>query len=152
MRGYFEIGIYATKTDLNVGTLWRSAYQLGAAGIFTIGARFQKEAADTTKCYRHVPLREYKLFDEFRIGMPSEVELIAIEMGGQSLTDFQHPIRAMYLLGAEDFGIPDWLLRQCNRIVSIPSIRIRANSYNVSAAGTLVMYDRAEKRGDFKST
>lgn len=31
-RGYFEIGVYHPKTPMNVGTLWRSAYQLGAAG------------------------------------------------------------------------------------------------------------------------
>ena len=40
MRGYFEIGIYRTKCDANVGTLWRSSFQLGASGIFTIGKRF----------------------------------------------------------------------------------------------------------------
>jgi len=28
---YFGIGIYQGKTESNVGTLWRSAYQLGAA-------------------------------------------------------------------------------------------------------------------------
>ncbi len=36
---YFEIGIFHPKTKENIGTLWRSAYQLGAAGIFTIGKR-----------------------------------------------------------------------------------------------------------------
>lgn len=46
MRGYFEIGIYNNKTPSNLGTLWRSAYQLGAAGIFVIGQRYPKQASD----------------------------------------------------------------------------------------------------------
>jgi len=36
--GYFEIGILHPRNSANVGTLWRSAYQLGASGIFIIGA------------------------------------------------------------------------------------------------------------------
>lgn len=35
---YFAIGIYHPKTEMNMGTLWRSAYQLGASYIFTIGS------------------------------------------------------------------------------------------------------------------
>lgn len=30
---YFEIGIFHPKHGENIGTLWRTAYQLGAAGI-----------------------------------------------------------------------------------------------------------------------
>ena len=67
MRGYFEIGIYHTKTSANVGTLWRSAYQLGAMGIFTIGKRYPKQASDTVKCFKHVPMREFVCFEDFLI-------------------------------------------------------------------------------------
>jgi tRNA(Leu) C34 or U34 (ribose-2'-O)-methylase TrmL len=44
---YFEIGIYHPKTRNNVGTLWRSAYQLGASGLFTIGRRYERQSSDT---------------------------------------------------------------------------------------------------------
>ena len=37
--GFFAVGVYNSKSADNVGTLWRSAFQLGAAYIFTIGAR-----------------------------------------------------------------------------------------------------------------
>ena len=43
---YFEIGIFHTKTEQNVGTLWRSAFQLGAAGVFTIGKRYDNILID----------------------------------------------------------------------------------------------------------
>jgi len=44
--GYFEIGVYGAKRETNVGTLWHSAYQLGASGIFVIGRRYQKQSRE----------------------------------------------------------------------------------------------------------
>lgn len=82
-RGYFEIGIYMNKTPYNLGTLWRSAYQLGAAGIFTIGHRYKTQASDTLKTYRHVPLRQYENFDQFLAARPHDCPLIGIEFGGK---------------------------------------------------------------------
>eukprot|EP01047_Picozoa_sp_COSAG01_P129466 COSAG01_NODE_58919_length_303_cov_0.759804_1_plen_52_part_10 len=35
--GFFGIGIVHGKSRANQGTLWRSAYQLGAAFTFTVG-------------------------------------------------------------------------------------------------------------------
>ena len=140
MRGFFEMGIYNTKSSLNVGTLWRSAYQLGASGIFTIGKRYKRQASDTLKTYRHVPMREYQTFDEFINNRPKGAMLIAVEMGGVQLSDFHHPQQAIYLLGAEDNGISHNILRQCNHVISIESVRTQ--SYNVAVAGSIVMYHR----------
>ena len=38
-RGYFGVGIYQPKHWENVGTLWRSAYQLGASFLVVVGSR-----------------------------------------------------------------------------------------------------------------
>ena len=146
MRGYFEIGIFHGKTPENVGTLWRSAYQMGAAGIFTIGRRYPKQASDTVQAYRHVPLRNYATFDEFYAALPYDCPLIGVEMGGKPLARTTHPERGIYLLGAEDHGLPPEIAKRCHRLISLPSVR--TNSYNVSVAGSLVMYDRMTKRGD----
>ena len=59
--GYFEIGIYQPRSVENIGTLWRSAYQLGAAGIFVIGRSYRKQTSDTESTLRLVPLRHYYL-------------------------------------------------------------------------------------------
>ena len=40
--GYFGVGIVGGKNEANQGTLWRSAYQLGAAFTYTVGARFDE--------------------------------------------------------------------------------------------------------------
>jgi tRNA G18 (ribose-2'-O)-methylase SpoU len=65
-------------------------------------------------------------------------------MGGEPLPGFEHPDRVVYLLGAEDSGLPKRVLAHCHAVVSIPAVR-RA-SYNVAQAGTIVMYDRFVKR------
>ena len=143
MSGYFEIGIYHTKTEMNVGTLWRSAYQLGASGIFTIGKRYEKQSSDTCKAWHNIPLRHYETIDELSI--PYDCMLVGIEMGGIELHGAKHPNRAIYLLGAEDGGLPAEILKRCHKVVSIESRRV--NSFNVAVAGSIVMYDRLCKDG-----
>jgi tRNA G18 (ribose-2'-O)-methylase SpoU len=140
MRGYFEIGVYHPKREANVGTLWRSAMQLGAAGIFIIGPRYKKQSSDTVKAWQHIPLRTYADWYEFSSGRPYNAQLIAVEMGGIPLTTFTHPERAVYLLGAEDHGIPPEVLEKCQHVVSIEAMG--QESYNLAVAGSLVMYDR----------
>lgn len=140
MRGYFQIGIYQSKTPENIGTLWRSAYQLGASGIFTIGKRYGQQASDTVKAFRHIPLVNYRDFDHFRTSRPVGSLLVGVEMGGVALSGFKHPEAAIYLLGAEDRGLPDHVKAQCQHIVSLEAVNTL--SYNVAVAGSLIMYSR----------
>jgi tRNA G18 (ribose-2'-O)-methylase SpoU len=140
MRGYFEIGVYQPKTEVNIGTLWRSAYQLGASGIFTIGRRYKKQSSDTTCSYLHVPLRNYETFNDFKEHVPYDCQIVPIEMGGHPLSNVVHPERAIYILGAEDYGLPHEILEHCKLIISLESIG--QNSYNVAVAGSIVMYHR----------
>jgi len=140
MSGYYEIGIYHTKAEVNVGTLWRSAFQLGASGVFTIGCRYKRQASDTVNAMYQIPLRHYETFDEFKANRPIGATLVGIEMGGKPLSDFPHPKTAIYLLGAEDDGLPQEILDYCNCVVSLEAINTL--SYNVAVAGSLVMYSR----------
>ena len=144
MRGYFEIGIFYGKKEVNIGTLWRSAYQLGAAGIFTIGRRYNKQRSDTSHACRHIPLRNYETWNLFLQSKPFSAVLVAIEMGGRPLSQFVHPERAIYILGAEDTGLPPYILKQCQCMVSLESIR--QPSFNVAISGSLVMYHRVFHR------
>ena len=143
-RGYFEVGVYHPKTALNIGTLWRSAMQLGAVGVFTIGRRYTRQCSDTCATERHVPLRNLLTWEAFAEQLPIGAELVAVEMGGRPLASFAHPPRAVYLLGAEDHGIPAEVLALCQHVVSIESVR--QASYNVAVAGAIVMYHRLLSR------
>jgi tRNA G18 (ribose-2'-O)-methylase SpoU len=137
---YFEIGIFHTKTEHNIGTLWRSAYQLGASGIFTIGKRYSRMASDTMKTWKKIPLRHYDDFEDFSNHRPFDAYLIGVEFGGHPLKNFVHPKSCIYLLGAEDEGLPPKVIEKCNMVISIESIT--QPSYNVAVAGSIVMYHR----------
>lgn len=143
MRGFFEIGIFRGKTETNAGTLWRSAYQLGAAGIFTVGRRYPKQSSNTYMSERHIPLREFEDFDALYKALPYDCQLVGIEMGGKDIATFKHPDRAIYLLGAEDSGLPPAVVARCHQVVQLPSVRMP--SFNVAVAGSIVMYDRVIK-------
>lgn len=148
-RGFFEIGIYRGKTPANVGTLWRTAFQMGAAGIFTVGRRYPNQASDTVQAWKHVPMREFLDFEALLAGLPFSTPIVAVEMGGRPLANFTHPERAVYLLGAEDHGIPPAILARCHHVVSLPAIRTA--SYNVAVAGAMVMNDRLTKRNEWEA-
>lgn len=144
MRGYFGIGIYQPKNIHNLGTLFRSAQCFGAKSIFTIGHRYHPQASDTTKSWRNIPLTNYKTFDEFHELLPRECKLIAIEINEKShkLNKFSHPEQCYYLLGAEDYGIPEKILQKCYSVIEIPHT---SHCLNVSVAGSIIMYDRTNK-------
>lgn len=143
-RGYFEIGTYHPKTETNLGTLWRSAFQLGASGIFTIGHRWpDRQSSDTYKSYRHVPYRKYDTLQSLADHLPYDCRIVGIEIGGQFLSNFCHPERCIYLLGAEDHGLSREAISLCHHVVSIPAVR--SASFNVAVAGSIVMYDRVVK-------
>jgi tRNA G18 (ribose-2'-O)-methylase SpoU len=140
MSDFFEIGVINPKTPQNIGTLWRSAYQLGASGIFTVGERYGKQGSDTVKAWSSIPLRRYQDIQQLIDTLPYSTMLIAVEMGGFKLEDFKHPKRAVYLLGAEDHGLPKSVIQQCHYCISLSSERTQ--SYNVAVAGSIVMYHR----------
>jgi tRNA(Leu) C34 or U34 (ribose-2'-O)-methylase TrmL len=143
VRGYFGIGIYHTKTEINVGTLWRSAHNFGASFIFTIGRRYRQQASDTTKVWKTIPLYHYGSFDELKENIPMEARIIAIEQSetSTSLVSFIHPEQCIYLLGAEDHGLPESILDEVKTVVHINT----PMCLNVSTAGSIVMYDRSVK-------
>lgn len=139
-RGYFGIGIENTKTVQNIGTLWRSAHILGASFIFTIGTRYKKQASDTTKAWKTIPLFHYDTFEAFAEGMPQDCHLIGVELDDSSVLveTFVHPERCVYLLGAEDYGLSEDAVAYCDGLVVLPG----DYCMNVAVAGSLMMYDR----------
>lgn len=144
-RGYFGIGVYHPKTQENIGTLWRHAYLYGADFLFTIGRRYRKQASDTSNTTLHIPIYNYKDYQDFVDHIPYNCPIVCIELteNAQSLPSVHHPERAIYLLGAEDHGLPSEILED-KQIIQIPAPR--PQSMNVATSGTLIMYDRFIKR------
>jgi tRNA G18 (ribose-2'-O)-methylase SpoU len=143
-RGYFGIGVYKPKTATNIGTLFRSAHSFGADFIFVIGARYKKQPSDTTKAFLHLPLYEYDTWQDFKNHIPHSCQIVCVELDerAKDLKTFSHPERCIYVLGAEDNGIPKEYLK------THQIIQINGGKYclNVAVAGSIILYDRINKQ------
>ena len=140
---YFGIGIIQHKRGHNIGTLWRSAYILGASYIFTIGKSYKKQTSDVLKSWREIPLFHYDDFDDFYKHIPYNSKLVGVELDerAEMLSEYTHTPRAVYLLGAEDNGLQPEVLDRCHELIQLPG----TNSLNVAVAGSIVMHDRISK-------
>lgn len=142
-QGFFGIGIQNGKTPENLGVLWRSAQNLGASFIYTIGNRYAKQACDTHKAVGAMPYFHYETFGDFYKNLPKGAMLVGVELDEKAvqLETFKHPRRCVYLLGAEDHGLSKTAIEKSHYLVKFKSIL----SLNVSVAGSIVMYDRQAK-------
>ena len=137
---FFGIGIQNGKTPENLGVLWRTAQNLGASFIFTIGNRYAKQACDTHNAVKSMPYYHYDTFANFYENIPKGARLVAVEKtdNAQPLEEFEHPRRCVYLLGAEDHGLSKEAIENAHFLVAFNS----EYSLNVAVAGSIVMYDR----------
>lgn len=142
-NGFYGIGIVNHNDALNIGSLWRSAYILGAAFIFTVGRQYRHQGSDVTSAWARIPLYHYPTLDELQAKLPHATPLIGVEMACEAtpLPAFQHPDRAVYLLGNEQAGLSASQLSACHKLISLPG----HFSLNVAVAGSIVMYDRVAK-------
>ena len=140
---YFAIGVYKPKTEENIGTLWRSAYILGADFIFIIGKKYKKQRTDTHKVWSKIPLFQFGTFESFYASMPYSCKLVGIELHdrAEEIKTYQHFERSMYLLGSEDNGPPKAVVSKCHDLIKLPG----DSSLNVAVAGSLVLFDRINK-------
>ena len=49
--GYYGVGVVGGKNANNLGTLWRSAFQLNAAFLCTVGTRYRAQPTDTADAH-----------------------------------------------------------------------------------------------------
>lgn len=142
-KGYCAIGVFRGKTTHNLGTLWRSAYILGASYIFTVENKYKKQSSDVLRTWSRVPLFHYRSFDDLLNNIPYDCRLIGVEIDDRAemLHEFEHPKRAIYLLGAEDTGLPEEVKKKCHFIIKLPG----NTSLNVGVTGSIVLHDRATK-------
>lgn len=141
--GFFGIGIQHGKTPDNLGVLWRSAQNMGASFIFTVGKRYAKQACDTHKATKSIPYFHYDNFDEFYSNLPKGAMLVGVELDELAvpLETFEHPRCCVYLLGAEDHGLTKNAIEKSHHLVKFDT----PLSVNVAIAGSIVMYDRNTK-------
>ena len=146
---FFGIGIQNGKTPENLGALWRTAQNLGASFIFTIGNRYAKQASDTHQAIKAMPYFHYDNFGAFYENLPKGAMLVWVERTEKAveLESYRHPKRCVYLLGAEDHGLTKEAQEKSHHLIKFKSEK----SLNVAVAGSIVMYDRNLPKPRFTS-
>lgn len=147
-RGFFAVGIYHPKRETNVGSLLRSANLFGAALVFTVGARYHRQASDTPNTPAHLPLLHFATLDDLIEHLPHGCPLVGVELDASAhlLDNYVHPARAAYLFGAEDHGLPGEVLKRCHELVQIETAR--PWSMNVACAGSILLHHRYCQAGE----
>jgi len=142
-KGYCAIGVFRGKTYHNIGTLWRSAFVLGASYIFSVESKYKKQSSDVVKAWSRIPLFHYSSFEELLKNIPYDCRLVGVEIDDRAefLHGFKHPKRAIYLLGAEDSGLPEYVREKCHFLIKLPG----NSSLNVGVTGSIVLHDRLTK-------
>lgn len=142
-QGFYGIGMVNNVNGLNIGTLWRTAYILGAAFIFTVDKKYKGQASDVTATWTRIPLYQYDTIEELKNNLPYSTKLVGVELtdDARPLAEYFHPERAVYLLGNEQIGLSEAVLAQCHDIICLPG----HYSLNVAVAGSIVAHDRVAK-------
>lgn len=146
--------LISPKFPHNVGGALRAASCWGATHLHWTGERVEDPSKwpegarlpreERMKAFAHVhvhgdqPLSRCVTFFSDMGFTPVCVEVLD---SAESLPDFVHPERAVYVFGPEDGDIPGGVRRECHRFVRIPS----NGCLNLAVAANLVLYDRHVK-------
>lgn len=148
-RGYCGVALYQPKTPSNAGLIFRTAAICQADFYALIGARYlsNKSNADTTQSHLHKPIFNFETFEEFKKAIPSNCSLVAIEMAQKAryYHEYTHLDREILMLGSEDHGIPEHILKECKHIIKLPG----EVSLNMAVAGSAVLLHRYSQRKEY---
>lgn len=140
---FYGIGIMQATREVNIGTLWRSAYIMGASFIFTVDSKYKKQSSDVIVTPSRIPLYHYRDLDDLREHLPYGCPLVGVELTDKAefVSEFEHPRRAVYLLGSETNGLSEKTIASCHHVIKLPG----EFSMNVAVAGSIIMHDRISK-------
>lgn len=142
------VALVNPKFPHNVGAAVRAASCYGISQVWFTGGRVELDGSKGRRIPREERMRGYQdvqirhcdyFFDAFTAAVPVAVEL---RDGSESLIDFDHPHRAVYVFGPEDGSLSRSTLGQCHRFLTIPT----RHCTNLAAAVYTVLYDRHAKR------
>jgi tRNA(Leu) C34 or U34 (ribose-2'-O)-methylase TrmL len=122
------VALIFPKYGHNVGAAVRAASCFGVSQVWWTGNRVTLDAAkgerlpreERMKGYRDVQMIQYDyIFDRF----DRDVTPVAVEVRPQaeSLVDFVHPEKPLYVFGPEDGSLGNPQVRHCHRFVVIPT-------------------------------
>lgn len=142
LRGFSCIGLDNPKHAINLGGVFRSAYNFDVSLVVMGGIRPKRirHAADTVKAHRSIP---HLFVDHVLDGVPHDCVPVAVDLieGASSLVEYKHPDRAFYVFGAEDATLDQRVTSRCRDVVYVPTTRCM----NLGVTVAVVLYDRMAK-------
>lgn len=143
LESYCGLVVEFPKLEGNVGTLFRAATCLGNVDFLgTIGSRYQTLHSDTIESNKSIPCFNFPTIEDFLKARPNYCQIVGVEICRRSvsLEKFEHPSRAIYILGSEDGGISPGVLKYCRHVVKLPMAT--GIGMNLSSCGSMVLWDR----------
>lgn len=135
----------------NFGAIARTAECAGIDTIVIPERNSVSVNADAVKtsagALLHIPIcRETKIVDAIRYLKDYGFNIIgATEKGTETYTDPDYTVPTALVMGAEDKGISDEVLRLCDNLAAIPLVG-NIGSLNVSVAAGIMMYEGVRQR------
>lgn len=141
MRGFAAIGLDNPKCNENVGSALRACGVYNAALLMTTGMRYKKNKLDTRSQHRHMPFIQV---DDLIINIPYGCVPVAVDLidGAESIVNYIHPERALYIFGAEDATLGARIINKCRDVIFVPT----NGCMNLAATVNVVLYDRLQKQ------
>ena len=131
------------RSPYNVGAIFRSAEAFGISRIVLVEGtaspdhvRALRTSRGTTSVVPWSFMSESDVISLLKGYEPASV--IALELGGTSINEFEFPSRGVAVLGSEEFGISPEILSCCGSRVSIPMGGAKG-SLNVSVAAGILL-------------
>jgi tRNA G18 (ribose-2'-O)-methylase SpoU len=144
IRNDISIAVVRAKNPFNVGAIIRVAHSFLVREIFLIGVEpyYEKAAMGMHKYERIVDCPDDATFLQSVAGRP----LIGVERdeATTSLWEAPMPERSVFLLGSENDGLPQTLLRACDTVLAIPMYGIN-HSFPVTVAAGMVLCEWARR-------
>ncbi|MGK0358003.1 MAG: hypothetical protein ACI9U2_000286 [Bradymonadia bacterium] len=140
-RCHAALALCQLRFDINLGVAVRSAEAAGLREVFLLGRAglFRSPARGTD----HVlPIRHaIDAAALVRLAREGDYQIVVVQQTPDSVPFHQadYPPRPLFVMGAEDTGVPPALRRAADLVVEIPQYGV-IDSLNVAAAATVVMF------------
>jgi tRNA(Leu) C34 or U34 (ribose-2'-O)-methylase TrmL len=132
---WFALAIVGGKTPQNLGAILRLAVNFGAASVYLVGHRYYRLPEDTPNAAGNLPVVECE--DLPRLVGATHVYIEKVDHA-VPLPKFEHPRRALYIVGPEDGSL---VVPSRKKAVVIPTF----GSLNQAQSVLAVLYDRVAK-------
>jgi len=132
---HFSLAIIGGKYRENLGHIMRLALNFGASGIYLVGCKYTRQAADTVNTARTIPVVEC---DELPEIVGAKSVYLELSPGATPLPRYKHPKQALYIIGPEDGSCEVQEGADCVEVATVGSM-------NQAQAVAVLLYDRVAK-------